>query len=481
MFNPYNFTMESVGPPHNNKKKQKGPFVDNRRVVDTSIDDESVILVDVSSTRSIDSCNSIITQPPHDDVRLSEDDLSLYTTSSQVEYDCPLRYIEVRRRRKLHLTSNERLQAGDLISFYNPIFVFGNPQGLSSAIVESISFDQSKEKLQVKLADQNVLLPGVFYQRIATIKEHNGKFVHFELKNTISRLITDFKLTESTIPLGFNLVTDRDRIRGIIADKLERLQEHAKESNFGVDIVNKYAVTRKNSAPINSNSDKPRSEQIIEILSSSDDSYGILNQPAAMVRDSSRKFQSWKDRQRTTNEENTESVEEEEKKSSEGIIELLSSSDDESQQPITRDLNIEKDFDQKRGYLLCQLKLYKTLHQTNVTQENNRIFPQKFDSTNHSESLRIIHAAIQENSAFDPNLLKISNPQYENTVKNLNRTVSKVGPETINIAGWIMSEKPQICVEDFLKNKYMFYLPSFRFWRRKHFNYNQNSKKWVKK
>ena len=239
---------------------------------------------------------------------------------------------------------------------YHSRFFYDSPQGLNSAIVESISFDQSKVKLQVKLADQNVLLPGVFYRRIATIKEHNGKFVHFELKNTISRLITDFKLTESTIPQGFNLVTDRDRIRGIIADKLERLKEHAKESHFGVDIVNKYAVTRKNSAPINSNSDKPRSEQIIEILSSSDDSYGILNQPAAMVRDSSRKFQSWKDRQ-WTNEDNTESVEEEKKKSSEGIIELLSSSDEESQQPITRDLNIEKDFDQKRGYLLCQFEV----------------------------------------------------------------------------------------------------------------------------
>ena len=133
--------------------------------------------------------------------------------------------------------AKEPIRPGDVIEYYNPIFVYGNPQGLRRATVMSI---YPKRKFKLVLDDGELLPKDHRVKRIKVLSKAENLLVDHP---GITRKINQFKLKKLTKPHDLNIETEAQRMKRDLKGVFDTFKENTKNSGCPNDILLSYYGT----------------------------------------------------------------------------------------------------------------------------------------------------------------------------------------------------------------------------------------------
>ncbi len=146
-------------------------------------------------------------------------------------------------RIKTSKQSNEPIRPGDVLEYYNPIFVMGSAQGHRIATV--LSIDPKKKDNPLQLSNGEILPLDTEVKRIKTmerIRNSDTRAVERVIVDHpgIYRKIEEFRLIKMNQPAGLNVETEQMRITKILRDNRLKMEQKAKASGFApMDMVYK--------------------------------------------------------------------------------------------------------------------------------------------------------------------------------------------------------------------------------------------------
>ena len=163
----------------------------------------------------------------------STDNNSIYTTGTTMsDRNCTLDY----DRR-----SNEPIHSGDVIQYYDPIYVTGNPQGLREATVLSVN---PKDSMPLVLSNAEGIPRSCSLKRIKIMQDN----VLVDHSNGLFRSMDKFKLRKSgTARLSDVIVQEGNRMSGILRKHIKSGLEKCKADGFALEdiVITKLASSNE--------------------------------------------------------------------------------------------------------------------------------------------------------------------------------------------------------------------------------------------